>query len=304
MIHKKISCNFVFLMIKLLDMKLLYFNEHRFCENYTAEDSLSFRCLDLKKGEIIPSIEKTSNYLFFVRKGEIEVLCNEYRKVIKSGELILIPKSSESAVRVLNNANIVIHVFDSLLNLCDRYAIEKLEIYASKVKYDFVPSKIAEPLYSFLDLLTFYLDEKMLCRHMQEIKQTEMFMLFRAFYTKEECATIFYPLLSSNMDFKNMVLDNYQKAKRVQDLANLCCLSLTTFNRKFRLFFKDSPYNWMLKQKAKHIQMKLRNSNIPICDIIEEYGFSSSGHFTSYCKTHFNMTPTQLRKKLSAEKLG
>lgn len=284
-------------------MKLHYFTEHYSCENYITNDTSVFKHLVLNKGEIVPFIKKTYNYLLFVRKGEIDILCNEYHRTLKTDEVILIPKTAESVVRTLsNNTDIMIHSFERIWNLCDRFKMERLEVYASEIEYNFEPNKITPTVKSFLDLLASYLDSKILCKHIQEIKQTEMFMLFRSFYTKKECAALFYPLLYSNSDFKFLVMDNYQKVKTVQELADICCLSLTTFNRKFKFFFKDSPYNWMLKQKAKHIQLKLRNSNIPICDIIEEYGFSSSGHFTSYCRTHFNMTPTQLRKKLSSEK--
>lgn len=240
--------------------------------------------------------------MFFVRRGEIEVLCNEHLKVFKAGELFLVPKSSECAGRILADSNLVVHIFDNLLNLCERFALEDLEPFANKITYGFCSLDICRPISDYLDLLVFYLEQGLLCEHILAIKQTELFMLFRAFYKKEECASLFYPIICNNMDFKNMVLENYQNSKTVQDLADACCLSLTTFNRKFKKFFGDSPYNWMLKQKSKHIQMKLRNGNIPICDIIEEYGFSSAGHFTSYCRAHFNMTPTQLRRKLLAEK--
>lgn len=283
-------------------MRLHYFNEHKSCENYITNNLSGFKHLVIKKGESISFIEKTYNYLFFVTKGEVEILCNEFSRIIKSGEVILIPKSADSAIRILRNTEIVIHSFTQLLNLCDRFALENLETYTNKISYNFEAIKIATPLYSFLESLSFYLDNKLFCKHIQEIKQTEMFMLFRAFYSKEECAALFYPLLSINIDFKNMILENFQNVRTVQELADICCLSLTTFNRRFKELFKDSPYNWILKQKAKHIQMKLRQPNIPICDIIEEYGFSSPGHFTSYCKTHFNMTPTELRKKLSLDK--
>lgn len=284
-------------------MDLLYIDEDNSCENYSSNQVSGFKHLLLKKGEVIPSVEKSHNYLFFVRKGEIEILCDEYCRKLKADEFILVPKASESAVRSLSSADVVVHSFDSLFSVCDQFVIEKLEMYTSKVTYAFEPTRVLEPMDRFLDLLTFYIEDKILCKHIQELKQTEMFMLIRTFYSKEECAALFYPILSSNMDFKNMVLDNYQKVRTVQELANICCLSLTTFNRKFRLYFKDSPYNWMLKQKAKHIHVRLRNPNIPICDIIEEFGFSSSGHFTTYCKTYFNMPPTQLRKKLTAESM-
>ncbi|MDD4516645.1 helix-turn-helix transcriptional regulator [Massilibacteroides sp.] len=283
-------------------MKLLYLEEHYSCRNYMSDGITSFKHFYIKKGELISDIDSSLNYLFFIRKGEIKILSNEYQKVFKSGEVFFIPKSAETAGLILADADIVVHIFDRLINLCEQFALEKLEKSARNITYTFESQKILSPIYSFLESLVFYIEQKMLCKHMLEIKQTELFMLFRGFYTKEVCASLFYPIICGNMDFRTLVLNNYKTSKTVQELADACCLSLTTFNRRFKLFFGDSPYNWMLIQKSKHIQAKLRNPQIPICDIVEEYGFSSSGHFTSYCKTHFNMTPTQLRKKIIEDK--
>lgn len=282
-------------------MKLFYAEEHFSCGNYISDEVASFKHFSVKTGDVIPKVNSAYNYLFFVRKGKVKVACNEYQKEFCEGELFFVPKSAETTGLALAETDIVVHLFDNLVNLCERYHLERLEKYTRGIEYVFKAEKINEPISSFLDNMLFYLEKRMLCKHMLEVKQTELFMLFRGFYTKEACASLFYPIICSNIDFKALVLSNYKKAKTVQDLADACCLSLTTFNRKFKMFFSDSPYHWMLEQRSKHIRAKLRNVKIPICEIVEEFGFSSAGHFTAYCKSHFNMTPTQLRKKILKE---
>lgn len=282
-------------------MKVHNITEHKLCGNYIANSNLEFMHYGIKEHEILTYFHEAYNYILFIRSGEIELLCNEHVRILKSGEIILIPKASEFAIKGIANTDIVIHCFERIQKLYDHLAFEKLLVYSDKKNYKFGPTKLLPAFNPFLDSIVFYLNNKINCKHMHEVKQAEMLMLFRLFYSKEECAEFFYPIINSNIEFKNLVLDHYKKVKKVHELAEICCLSLSTFNRKFKLFFNDSPYQWMQKQKARHIQMKLRDPNIPICDIIEEFGFSSSGHFTTYCKIHFNMTPTQLRKKLMDE---
>jgi AraC-like DNA-binding protein len=78
-------------------------------------------------------------------------------------------------------------------------------------------------------------------------------------------------------------------------------MSARSFNRKFNDYFCDSPYSWILKQKARHIKTRLADTKISFSDIIREYGFSSPAHFTTYCKKQFGQNPSKLRKQLMVE---
>lgn len=75
-------------------------------------------------------------------------------------------------------------------------------------------------------------------------------------------------------------------------------MSASTFNRKFKAEFNDSAYQWLLKQKAEQIKMRLMNESTTLSDIIREFGFHSHSHLQKYCKTHFNMNPSELKKRL------
>jgi len=119
--------------------------------------------------------------------------------------------------------------------------------------------------------------------------------------TKEEMASFLSPILNRHLDFKSFILRHYQEVKTVDELAEMCHISIRSFNRKFNESFGDSPYSWMLKQKSRYVRNRLADGKIPFADIIKEFGFSSPAHFTTYCKKYFGCSPTQLRRKLVAE---
>jgi AraC-like DNA-binding protein len=130
------------------------------------------------------------------------------------------------------------------------------------------------------------------------MKLDELFFVIRFFYFKEEAANFFAPILGADMSFKHIVLANYKKANSIEELAKICCYSLTSFNRSFKQNFNESPYQWLQRRKLQHVINKLSNLSISLSQIVDEFGFSSAGHLTVFCKKYMNVTPSQFRNQL------
>ena len=125
--------------------------------------------------------------------------------------------------------------------------------------------------------------------------------MMKTFYSRLEIARFLKPILNQGTDFKAFIIKNYMDAKNVEELAELCNLSVRSLTRKFKIHFNDSPYRWMLKQKSHQIKILLADKKVPLQQIIKEYGFSSPAHFTTYCKKHFGITPSLYRKELTGK---
>ncbi|MDR1557491.1 MAG: AraC family transcriptional regulator [Tannerellaceae bacterium] len=282
-------------------MQLLYVQEHLTCKNYVSDFHIGFSYYEVKEGESLRSTEKYFNYFIFLLEGEVMISCNEFRNhLCRGGEMIFIAQDSESVAETLTEVKYVLLSFDNQFTLCDQLALESLQNNDKKPSI-FNKIDIRPPLRLVLDSVLFYLEHKIQCRHLHAIKQKELFLIFRAFYTKEEMARFLSPMLNRNMDFKAFVLQHYQEVKTVEELANMCKISVRSFNRKFNEYFGDSPYSWMLKQKSRHIKTRLADGKTTFGSIIKEYGFSSPAHFTTYCKKQFGESPSKLRKQLLSE---
>ena len=116
-------------------------------------------------------------------------------------------------------------------------------------------------------------------------------------YTKKELAAFFSASTNIGESFERFVLDNYRKADSVKELADLYHISERSFNRKFHSCFGESPYQWIQKKKARHIQEMINNPELSFKEIAGYFGFSTSSHFTAYCQRMFGMSPSELRKK-------
>ncbi|MDD4820915.1 MAG: helix-turn-helix transcriptional regulator [Flavobacteriales bacterium] len=124
-----------------------------------------------------------------------------------------------------------------------------------------------------------------------------MLLLFRAYYSKEDLALLFYPLLSKNTDFKSFVMSNFRSVTSVAEFAKKYNCSISTFNRRFKIFFGENAFAWINRHRVEHIKEDLENTSTPFATLAHRYGFSSQAYFSAFCKKQFSLTPKQIRKK-------
>lgn len=277
-------------------MKLLYIDEHLMCGSYISDYNIGFKHYRIPKGEWFTSPDKKYNCLFFLIKGDVKLFFETQEYNFRKNTLGFFPISSEYKIYANEDADILVNYFDNVVDLCEKLALESLVPFIKRRQHTpLLKTKV--PLKQFIKSLILYLDEGISCKHFHEIKQKELFFILRFFYTKEDVAGLFAPIISQSLDFKNLVLSNYLQTSSVKDLAKMCNYSLSSFNRIFKSNFNENPYIWLQNRKLKYITGKLVNKNIPFSQIIDEFGFSSPAHFTIYCKKHLHVTPSQFRKE-------
>jgi AraC-like DNA-binding protein len=219
---------------------------------------------------------------------------NEY--ALEKDSMSFVPLSAEFKIIADTDITFVINYFNKSIDFCEKLNLENLSPFVENKEHN--PTlRIVPALNQFLSFLIFCINEGVFCKHFHEIKHKELFFILRFFYTKKELANLFSPIISNNLNFKSVVLGNYLKVNSIKELAQICNHSTSTFNRLFKKNFNESPYTWLQNQKLKYITGKLSDRNIPLAQITDEFGFSSPGHFTIFCKKHLNMTPSQYRNQ-------
>ena len=104
--------------------------------------------------------------------------------------------------------------------------------------------------------------------------------------------------LKNQNNFISLVLNKFSINCNVIELADRCNMSPKTLTRKFKEHFNDTPYQWIIQQKNKNILSRLAQPNVNVQAISEEFGFSSSAHFISYCKRYLKQTPLVIHKEI------
>lgn len=236
-------------------------------------------------------------------KGELSVnIGREHNIHLLEHNMLLIPQHEENRVEGIVSAECLLLFWNKQITACDK-------MYFDSISRDKLGERdncillIRKPLLHVLRQLLIYLDAGLLCRHMHILKQQEIILVLRGFYTKPELASFFSGTSGVGRKFEDFVLENYRKVKSVKEFASLCCVSERSFNRKFQDCFNQSPYQWMQERKAEIVREKVCDPDVAFREIAMEFGFSSPAHLTCYCKRLFGLTPTELRSESKKDKI-
>ncbi len=274
---------------------LLYVSEHLTCKHYMVDLSFGFHYQEYPSGihESARTIDR--NIIIFILEGSLSFSYDQFsNRVFTTGDILFIPKASTVDGKVIQDAKVVYMAFDVLTSPCDKQNLILLDETCKQIKYDFEPLKMNSPMSSFINSLIYYLRNGGSCVHLHEIKQKELFLIFRWFYTKEQVAALLYPIIGRSFDFKNFILDNYAQCNKLEELIKLSNMSPNVFMRKFKKEFGMTAYQWMLKQMCQRIVYKVSHPGISIKEVMIEVGIDDPTHFNRICKRHFNKTPKEL----------
>ncbi|MDR2956524.1 MAG: AraC family transcriptional regulator [Prevotella sp.] len=279
-------------------MELLYVQEHLSCYNYEKGDRPTIERISLKKGqewEIFP----IDNKAIFTLSGSLCFSFGENsNKIMEPRKIMLIPAGSEYKCVAETDCELNVIRLHNTKQLCDCFSLDAL-LKEEKDGFNNISSllDINERVNSFLSFLNTCIGDGLKCTYYFELKAKEFYFLLRAYYTKKDLLRFFYPILSKDISFSDLVLKNHYKTKTVQELANVTNYSLSGFQKRFKKVFGVSAYQWMKDERSKSIYHQINSTDKSFKEISEEYGFSSPSHFNDFCKANFGLTPGKIRRK-------
>lgn len=280
----------------LEEAELHYVKEHLICKNYLRDSSTGFVYWELKaKDRRTTTVPTQWNYLVIVLEGQIRVNCETWiNREIGSGEMFLIPKSSHAEGECFVDCKILTFAFDAPTTICDKLNFSYLAELSKTMDYNLNTLPVRYPVSLFSELLIYYLSQQINCFHLHEMKGNELFLCLRFFYSKEELASLFYPILSRSQDFRSFVLENYPKARSVKELIALSHMSRSVFYDKFNSEFGMPAKQWLTEKFMTKAAYKASEPGITVKKLMSDLDFSSLSQFQVYCKHNFGCTPTDL----------
>jgi AraC-like DNA-binding protein len=249
-------------------------------------------------GYVLQEDRAFDTIIFFVIKGNLTVTFDEkeYHNIC-SKEMFLVPLDSPYRIQTLTQMHMMACWFSVESLYSGQKLIDELIPLCDTKQNDFSKFAIKEEVMRFLMLLSDSIRDGLDSPYFFEIKKNELNLLFSIYYTKEELARFLRDIISENAQFKKFVMDSYLSVRNVQELAELANYSTSGFIKKFQKSFRESPYQWIQKQKAKQILIEINRGVKSLQEIANEYKFSSYQHFAGFCKVQLGYPPTKIYGK-------
>jgi AraC-like DNA-binding protein len=105
-------------------------------------------------------------------------------------------------------------------------------------------------------------------------------------------AALFKP---NETEFKKVIKQNLYANLSIKELALLTHLSESSFKRKFKEIFNESPKKYLTQKKLKQAAVLLKSNSNRISDIAYDVGFDSVSTFNRNFVTYYGKSPSEYR---------
>ena len=95
--------------------------------------------------------------------------------------------------------------------------------------------------------------------------------------------------------FNNAIMQGIVYNLSIEELATMCCYSVSTFKRRFNQHFNESPHKWLLRCRLVLAAKIMSKTNISITELSSLCGFINVSHFIATFRRHFGITPASLK---------
>lgn len=260
----------------------------------------------LDAGQPAGRMHPATNRLLFVMTGSLRLAAGaEPPLSLEAGQLVFLPEETETVLEPEPDTVVVVLCFtddtlpddDAGSGFPDPAKTDPKTAGAVDVLSETAVFPIRPPLYEFLSDF---------CRHrpairrdpaFRQLKSRELFFWLRRSYRSDELKRLFLPVLKRKNDFRYRVTRYASGSRSVAQLARTLACSPSTLNRFFHRTFGMPVYQWMQRQKARHVQALLAQGDLPLETIRKSCGFTSAAHLTKFCKKHLGAPPSIVRKQ-------
>ncbi len=110
---------------------------------------------------------------------------------------------------------------------------------------------------------------------------------------RELLTSLFDPVV---LNFKALIQAQLFEDLDIKDYAVLCHMSLSTFKRRFKEIFNDTPAHYITNRRLEKAAELLQFSDKRVTDICFECGFNSLSTFSKSFSKKYNLAPSEYKK--------
>lgn len=101
-------------------------------------------------------------------------------------------------------------------------------------------------------------------------------------------------ILNETSPFKKTVEDRIHSNLKLEEIAFLCNMSLSTFKRHFINEYKISPGKWLQDKRLQKAKETLEQGDLKPSDIYLDFGYNNLSNFSIAFKNKFGINPSEI----------
>ncbi len=100
-----------------------------------------------------------------------------------------------------------------------------------------------------------------------------------------------------DFNFRKIIEQHYYSNLKLDALAHLCMMSLSTFKRKFQTEFGQPPHQFLAQKKLARAMELIKNTPMQMVEIAEKCGFPEYSNFSNAFKKTYKQSPSHFRSR-------
>lgn len=199
--------------------------------------------------DIIVKNNLPHHFVVFVLRGTIVLTCKHYQaKSVHAGNMTFISKGGFLQVESQEvNSSVLFFAFDEITIRTSESLMDFFSSHGNLSGYVHNTLPVNLSMKHIVDKITIQLRKgriknPVIC----QAWHTELFITFISYYTKTQVMEFFRPLVSTNINFRDFVENNYMEVNgNVEKLIRFSGMTQYSFMKKFKEEFGMTPKVWM-----------------------------------------------------------
>lgn len=246
------------------------------------------------------NVQINQNLLVLLQQGHKQVYAPHYKIKLNAGESFFIRKGnylmSEKFANTQNYQSLMMFFSDDIARQLSAPLLD--DTPANGQSQDLLKVAASSHIQVFADSLKNYFGANLPPNfdEMLKIKLQELFWIL----SQNEAGGAFLAFLKNlqnqqTTSLTQLMEQHYREQMPLEHLAFLGGYSLSTFKRKFKEAFQQSPSRWIQSRRLQDARFLLANTQKNINEIGYEVGFENISHFIRVFKSNFGTTPGEFR---------
>lgn len=239
------------------------------------------------------------NMFSFLQEGKKQVHFEGKSVAVNKNQSLLLKKGNWIWTELLDTKEIY---YCKLLFFSEQILLDFLQKHTTKPS---AKSNEKEPPYfiikndayivSFLNSLSLVPESSTeFSDHLLALKVEELMLYLLVQYGNKFESYLHSLIINDTPPFKKIVESKIHSDLKIEEIAFLCHMSLSTFKRNFIKEYKTTPGKWLQEKRLQKVKEILQQGHLKPSDIYSEFGYSNLSNFSIAFKNKFGYSPKQV----------